>query len=235
MMTHSAGSLVLLMASCLVAACLAPARAYAETIKAADLTPEAVWEAIDAAQDGDVVELPAGTAVWTQGWNTGHWAKMKAITIRGAGMDKTVICDNRDTRSGSHVPFKLDGVEGKPFRITGIAFDGTGYPNAGVYEGMVQINGNCKNFRVDHCKFRNANQMMKINGDTYGLVDHCYFEAVQYKGGNAQTIWIDGPGIGNYDKLLTLGTAEAIYFEDNEVLFSPEVIDPTGNNAWIVP
>jgi hypothetical protein len=33
--------------------------AHAETRTAADLTPEAVWEAIDAAQDGDTVQLPA--------------------------------------------------------------------------------------------------------------------------------------------------------------------------------
>ncbi len=39
---------------------------HAETRTAASLTPEAVWEAIDAAGDGDTVELPAGTAVWTK-------------------------------------------------------------------------------------------------------------------------------------------------------------------------
>ena len=113
--------------------------------------------------------------MWTKGWNTGHWAKMKAITIQGAGIDKTVICDNRPTRDAGMMPFWLVGVEGKPFRVTGITFDGTGYPNAGVWDGMMAIIGNCKNFRIDHCKFKNADQMMKISGDTYGLIDHCYF------------------------------------------------------------
>ena len=31
------------------------------------------------------------------------------------------------------------------------------------------------------------------------------------------------------------GTAEALYFEDNEAHFSPEVVNATGNNPWIVP
>ena len=66
------------------------------------LTPEAVWEAIDAAKDGDTVQLPAGTAVWTKGWNTGRGAKMKAIIIQGAGMDKTVICDHRSRGLPGH-------------------------------------------------------------------------------------------------------------------------------------
>jgi hypothetical protein len=39
----------------------------AEIRVAAALTPEAVWDANDAANDADVVWLPAGTAVWKRG------------------------------------------------------------------------------------------------------------------------------------------------------------------------
>src|SRR6516165_2164371 len=109
---------------------------HAETRTAASLTPEAVWEAVDAAKDGDTVQLPAGTAVWTKGWNTGRGVKMKAITIQGAGMDKTVIRDHRSSK-GSLVPFELHGVEGKPFRVTGITFDGTGWADAGLWGGFM--------------------------------------------------------------------------------------------------
>ena len=128
----------------------------------------------------------------------------------------------------------VNGVEGKPFRITGITFDGTGFPNAGTWAGEIVISGNCKNFRVDHCKFLNMDQMMTITGDTYGLVDHCYFHALR-KNRQAQTIMCQGPGKVNFTKPLTLGTAQAVYFEDNEARFSPEVVNPDGNNPWIVP
>ncbi len=77
-----------------------PQSVRAETRTAASLTPEAVWDAINAAKDGDIVQLPAGTALWTKGWNTGHWAKMKAITILGAGIDKTTIRDDTSRASG---------------------------------------------------------------------------------------------------------------------------------------
>ena len=122
--------------------------------------------------------FPRGTAVWTKGWNTGHWAKMKAITIQGAGIDKTVIRTDT-TRAPGDKPFVINGVEGKPFRITGITFDGTGFPDAGIWAGEIVISGNCKNFRVDHCKFLNMDQMMTITGDTYGLVDHCLFHVLK--------------------------------------------------------
>ncbi len=212
---------------------LLPKTVRAETRTAAALTPEAVWEAINAAKDGDVVQLPQGTAVWKKGWNAGHWAKMKAITIQGAGIDKTIIRTDT-TRAPGDKSFVINGVEGKPFRITGITFDGTGFANAGIWAGEVVINGNCKNFRVDHCKFLNMDQMLSITGDTYGLIDHCYFHALE-KNHQAQTIMCQGPGKVNFTKPLTLGTAQAVYFEDNDVHFGPAVVNPDGNNPWIVP
>jgi len=221
----------LLAASCLVAAGLSPAALYAETRTAAALTPEAVWEAIDAAQDGDTVQLPAGTAAWSKGWNTGHGATMKAITIQGAGMDKTVIFDHRSDRWSA--PFQLMGVEGKPFRVTGITFDGKDWADAG--QALLSLSGTCKDFRIDHCAFKNADHMLAIEGDTYGLVDHCRFEAEQSHGGNVQPVVHSGPGAPNYRRPLTMGTAAAMYFEDNEVNLSPEVVNPTGNNPWIAP
>lgn len=77
--------------------------------------------------------------------------------------------------------------------------------------------------------------MIQIVGDTCGLFDQCLFHAMEYHGGNAQTVFYEGPGIANYRKPLSLGTAEAVYFEDNEAHFSPEVVNPTGNNPWFVP
>lgn len=226
--------LLLLDFSFLVAAIgVLPNYAHAETRMAAALTPEAVRKTINEAKDGDIVQLPEGTVVWKKGWNTGRWAKMKAITIQGAGIDKTIIRDDTSRAAGDE-PFEIKGVEGKPFRITGITFDGTGLPDAGVWAGAIVISGNCKNFRVDHCKFLNMDRMMTISGDTYGLIDHCSFHVLK-KNRLAQTIMCMGPGKVNFSKPLTMGTAEAVYFEDNEAHFSPEVVNPTGNNPWIVP
>jgi hypothetical protein len=213
---------------------LLPKAVRAETRTAAALTPKAVWDAINEAREGDVVVLPEGTAAWKNGWNTGHSAQMKAITIQGAGIDKTIIRDETSTAAGDE-PFDIKGVEGKPFRITGITFDGSGLTNAGVWAGAMVISGNCKNFRIDHCKFLNMDRMMTISGDTYGLIDHCFFHALEKKGGLAQTIMCMGPGKIAFTKPLTMGTAEAVYFEDNEAHFSPEVVNLTGNNPWIVP
>jgi len=209
---------------------------HAETRTAAALTPEAVWAAIDTAKDGDTVQLPAGKAVWSKGWNTGHGAKMKSITIQGAGIDKTILGDDRAKPDAA--PFFLLGVEGKPFRVTGITFDGTGYRNAGNWGGLMDIRGTCKNFRIDHCKFKNADHMLVIVGDTYGLVDHCCFEGLESHGGNVQPIVYVGPGAPNYRRLLTLGSGQAMYLEDNECYIAEKAGAKgkrSGNNPWIAP
>ncbi len=234
---RSTRSRLFLALFCLVGADgLWPQALCAETRTAADLTPEAVGKAIDAAKDGDTVQLPAGKAVWSKGWNTGHGAKMKAITIQGAGIDKTVIGDDRARPDAA--PFFLMGVEGKPFRVTGITLDGTGYRNAGNWGGLMTVNGACKGFRIDHCRFRNTDHMLEIVGDTYGLVDHCYFEGTESHGGNVQPIVYVGPGAPNYRRPLTLGSAQAMYFEDNEVYIAERAGADgrrSGNNPWIAP
>jgi len=223
------------VASSLILAGLWARGAYAKTITAESLTPDDVWKAISAATDGDTVRLPAGRAVWKKGWNTGHWAKMKAIIIQGAGMDKTVIRDGRTTRDSGKVPFDLKGVEGKPFRVTGITFDGTGNENAGLWGGFMSISGNCKNSRIDHCKFKDASQMMTINGDIYGLIDHCVFDDKDYTYRLAQPIWFSGPGASNFRKPLSLGTDRALYLEDNKVHLGPGPATRGGDCPWIAP
>ena len=223
--------------SCLVAAGLSSEAARAETRTAVDLTPEAVGKAIDAAEDGDTVQLPAGTAVWSKKvWNIGHQPKIKAITIQGGGIDQTII--TVDKSQSGNTSFNLEGVESKPFRVTGITLEGSLYPRDGSWGGLMSISGNCKNFRIDHCKFKNSDCMLSIQGDTYGLLDHCYFDGQISHGGNVQPIVFSGPGAPNYRKPLTLGTDQAMYFEDNEVYIAPTAGASgkrSGNNPWIAP
>ena len=153
--------LAVLALSLVIVAGLSPEATYAETRTAAALTPEAVWEAIDAAKDGDTVQLPDGTAVWTKGWNTGHGAKMKAITIQGAGIDKTVIGDDRSMAGNGAVRVAW---EWKASRSASRASPSTerDTPTPASGGGLMCISGTCKNFRIDHCKFKNADHMLTI-------------------------------------------------------------------------
>lgn len=231
----------LLLVCCLLAAGTGAVRPlYARTITAAGLMRQDVWDAINAARDGDTVQLPAGTAEWIGGWNDGHGMKMKAIIIQGAGIDKTVICDHRTAEKNAGTPFDLRSVAGKPFRVTGITFDAkaaTG-PSGHGAGPLMSIGGSCKNYRIDHCAFKNAAHTLQISGATYGLIDHCWFGGDEAHGGNMQPVDFSGPGGDNYRLPLSLGTDQATFFEDNAVhidAYAGTRHQRTGNNPWIAP
>ena len=55
------------------------------------------------------------------------------------------------------------------------------------------------------------------------------------QGGNAQPIWCSGPGAAELPQAAELGTAAALYFEDNEVYLGPGSAAKGGDDPWIVP
>ncbi len=176
----------------------------AATINAASCSLQDVQAAIDSAIDGDVVLIPEGTCTWNSAVNFSN----KGVTIKGAGIDMTIITDETPGGYGNTV-FWITGEEGKPFRITGITFNDTG--TTVDYNGVIYIKGTCKNFRIDHCKFVDLNYRgMTINGYTYGVIDHCIFENLEN-----QPIDVRGDNDASWDRPLAIGTANAVYIEDN--------------------
>ena len=89
----SQSNLVVLLSWAASLACVGGANA--ETIKAASCSREDVQKAVDAARDGDTVEVPAGTATWAaQGRNRPAVViSGKVITLKGSGVDQTIIAD----------------------------------------------------------------------------------------------------------------------------------------------
>jgi hypothetical protein len=184
-------------------------RAEAATINAASCSSSDVQAAIDSASDGDTVVIPEGTSTWTSPPSQDHTVVMnKGITLRGAGINKTVIIDGTidghdDGISNSPFLIRISAVEGKPFRVTGITFLETN-------DRAMSIYGTCKNWRVDNCSFVAENvkrEGIYISGYTYGVIDHCIFER------NLEVIFKDVNDAA-WTRPLALGTANAVYIED---------------------
>lgn len=175
-----------------------------------------VLAAINAAGDGDTVQVPAGECTWTQGI---HMSTPKAITISGAGTDATTIVDNINKLSGGGQVFSFNTQAGKRFRLTGMTFRGLA-PDVHVYNhGTILLYGTAQDFRLDHLKFdRPGTSAIRYGGAVYGVVDHCYFDLANFKQGNVilHDRW-DGHmwGDGSFAAPVELGTEKAIYIEDN--------------------
>jgi hypothetical protein len=190
-----------------------------------------VQSAIDQAQDGDVVQLPACTASWNS-----QLTISKGITLQGqtttaktgtwpdeaTANDKTIILD--EFVRPTNAPIIL--VDGANARITGITFRRgatTGYAHG---DGAINFKGGTlenPNYsqRIDHCHFDGLlSKDVRNSGVSYGLADHnlhddSFYQEMSYymitsqdsnDAGNG--VWADYP---------YLGTNKFFFIEDNTI------------------
>ncbi len=212
--------------------------AHAATIDAKTCSREDVQAAIDAANDGDTVKVPAGECTWTAQvkigeiiWTTPATYKSKRITLQGAGTDKTIITDEipKNGRE-AEILLRAFGVEGKSFRITGFTIRG-GATDIG-WNGAIAIGGTSKSWRIDHIKFENLKtRAIRIGGNTYGVIDHNIFNL------STSAIYASYSGDSSWNSPLSLGTEEAVYMEDNVFDFasaaSSASIDAGGGARYV--
>ena len=179
--------------------------ANAETIKAASCSQDDVQKAIDAATDGDVVEVPAGTATWTTTSATEPAVLIseKTITLQGAGVDKTIIIDETG-HAWRDLLLWISGT--KPSRITGFTFKGFIDKNRGA--AAIAVHENCRHWRIDHCKFDGSPRGVWAYAGCFGLVDNCTFLET------GQGVVMKGYGDESWEEPLVLGLPDAVYVED---------------------
>ena len=215
------GPIILLLASAL----------YADVHISTSVDIGAVRRAIEASSDGDTVMIPAGTAVWNSYIPGGI---TKGITLKGAGMDQTVIIDdtwNYSTNANNGTPFQVTVPAGQKFRVCHMTiqgYDGVNYTHSST---PFSITG--QNWRIDHCRFVNLGGVLAAFDNRCALIDHCTYWAVNYPGtGNVQLDFPYGPGNSVYTQPLQLGTSNAIFFEDNYVFYG-DTGAHSGNRPWI--
>lgn len=179
-----------------------------------------VQAAIDDADNGDTVILPAGTCTWEtiEGPSV---ILNKGIVLQGAGVDQTVIIDDTGTGWNENALW-IDIDKPYTWRVTGISFIDT--LSETVSDTVINIDGNCDSWRIDHLKFSELNKFA-IMSRSYspGVIDHCMFED-QYR----STLYFRSFDSGEdspdalWSRPTELGTKEAIYIEDNVYTVSGE-------------
>jgi hypothetical protein len=201
--TKNATSFIVCLVGCVVF-CLSALPVRAATINAASCSRPDVQAAIDQAQDGDTVEVPAGSATWS----TAVTIANKAITLRGAGSELTVITD-----AGTSC-MELSGGTGKAFRITGFGFVGTG--NSGS-TSISLSSGSWIGFRIDHCRFFNERHAARIQAGVKaeGVMDHCQYYCLENKGsGDHVAVRVYGDHQRSWNEPIAAGTSHALVIED---------------------
>lgn len=191
---------------------LPPQPAKAQTITAASPDRDDVLDAIANAQNGDIVEIPAGNATWDSGISF-----TKAITLKGQSTPtnaQTVISWN--SNGSGHLITFTQGSAGST-RITGLTLK-----NGSGNRKMIKVNGPWSYFtgsplRIDNNYFEAVDtnnggpNILELWDASWGLVDNNRFVAK----GNAEVIRTFGSYESDFSPNVYPGSANAIYIEDN--------------------
>ncbi|MFX0196082.1 MAG: hypothetical protein ACFFCW_08165 [Candidatus Hodarchaeota archaeon] len=177
------------------------------TINASTCSRADVQSAINSASNGDTVIVPSGTCTWSSSVSI---PSTKGITLKGAGIDSTTI------RFSGNKGLKISGSVGRPFRVTGFTFT-----SLSGNEYQIYIDGDCRNWRIDHIKFNdNPVSMMPygvwVHGHTYGVIDNCQFISI------GQAVFVQEPdesdpvmyGDISWQTAIDWGGPKAVYVED---------------------
>jgi hypothetical protein len=192
--------------------------AQTSTVTAASCSQGHVQTAVDTASDGQTVFIPAGRCTWSEpvAWES------KNIWVRGAGIDQTVI-----TEGAQHVFFIAANASGKAkFRVSDMTLTGVASASGVVTITTANNPGVNSGWRVDHIKFDFPNGGHRagvwVNGVSYGVIDHNEFNwsqglVVIASASNLTDGCTSSNPTGNFinSQPLDLGTANAIYIEDN--------------------
>lgn len=141
------------------------------TYTAADLTENAVTNAIASAARGDTVALPAGTGYWTH-----QITISRNINFAGAGTNLTIIYDEVPKQSPEKACLLISTEDTGSFRMTGIKFIGGVTNVLETFQGRIRLDGNCHSARIDHCEFYGLHGAdIYTHGFIHGVIDNCYF------------------------------------------------------------
>ena len=177
------------------------------TINANSCSQTDVQTAINSANAGDTVLVPAGTGTWKS-----RLSVSKGITLKGAGIDKTIIINNVPTSAGAfdQTAIYINVAGATPWHISGFTFTDTGtYYD---YLGFMRIHGTCTGWTLKDCKFKETNgRGVTVSGITYGLIYNCQFEKL-----DGQSILVKPTSGGGtlWTTATTFGGEDAVYIED---------------------
>lgn len=198
----------------------------ATTIPAKSCSYVDVKAAYDAADEGDTILVPPGSAVWTNALTI-----TKGIKLFGAGSGCPDSCvDNTTIKSGETdylIEINPKTPSDNPYvEIKGFTFNGQESGHQGVHVENKSIDSYYTNFRIHRNSFKNfmGTSMSAIHaqGFSYGLIDHNYFYNNMYDvgiEGKKYSSWADYPketGLDTPDfDSLGMGGSDFLYIENN--------------------
>lgn len=188
-------------------------------IRAQSCASADVRAAMQQAQAGDTVAVPAGTAKWTE---QVKWSPPADCHLKFEG---SVIVDNYKPSTDIYhtAGYLLEiATSGNPFRMSGFTLVGD-KDNSNYKYGIIGIIGGSKSFRADHFRINLENGYFpdfnyavpsgfEFWGQPYGVMDHCELNLVDR--GAFYVLHGDGEGDDAWAKDAGFGGPDFLFIED---------------------
>ena len=204
-----------------------PSHIAGDTLQATSCSQADVQAAIDAAGDGDSVSIPPGTCHWGSSVTV---PPTKGLIIQGAGIDQTIILGGI---------FWINTGSNKFYRITGFTLNAAGW--------TIFVRGTSNRWRIDHNKITGTGEIWVDGIGLYGVIDHNTFtgdprSTIRVFQGSYDSRGSDFPfdgGATSWRTPSSIGTADAVYIEDNTWNFSTPVagvsaVDGRSGARWVM-
>jgi len=186
----------------------------ANTIIAKSCSQKDVQAAISKANPGDMVVVPPGNAIWSS-----NLVINKAIILKGAGIDKTVVsCSYEGTSeitspSGYFITYEPGSpAQDYPFRLSGFTFNLNSIAKTGGLLLRNVTNYHQTKIRLDHTRWQNVadgRAIIWLYGYFWGVADNNYFDTP----GNLRFYGLDTTTWAN--ETFNFGSGNNFYMEDN--------------------
>jgi hypothetical protein len=192
------------------------ATSWAAVINATSPEYDRVYAAVNAANPGDTVIVPAGAATWTR-----PIVINKGIVLTGAGIGNTVISrEFYDPWNGAITILPDDAARSadKFTRITGFTVKGgmktIDSNNIGIFAYNDSATPITK-VRIDHNRIVNINRGVLIKGNVWGVADNnvldTFYHGMDGEGANGGRMqWLNLPR--------NFGDSLSFFFEDNTLI-----------------
>ncbi len=159
---------------------------------------EDVQAAIDSANDGDTVIVPAGSCVWNK-----TLVITKGLAVRGAGIDKTLIINNMAD------PLIDIVTHNDAVRVSGFSFNNSLY----VGNSAIEIRDSIR-VRIDHSEFINGLRSVHALKRVEGVIDHNKFLNCEI------AVGITGDNDLSWERAIIPGTGNSLFIENNTFIIT---------------
>ena len=175
-----------------------------------------------------IINLPVCNVTWTTDVTINMqsgFSNVTSLSIIGNGTIPTGLGSAENTKI-TNKGFLVTTSETKKFRLANIYYTGTPTTNEAflsIQKGSVAIVGSGGGFRLDHITFYQLlNRALSIRGKAYGVVDSCTgTDSTQFSNTSQiiTTAGNDDDGNLSWQTATSLGSADAVYFENNSMNF----------------